>query len=42
MKNEDITGVIKPQIKGHNGKKKRDKETNTELQNNAHKTKDLR
>ena len=43
MKNEDITGVVKPQIKGHiNGKKKRDKETHTELQNNTYKTKDLR
>jgi hypothetical protein len=42
MKNEDITGVVKPQIKGHiNGKKKRDKETHTELQNNTHKTKDM-
>jgi hypothetical protein len=27
IKNEDTTGVVKPKIKGHNVKKKRDKET---------------
>jgi hypothetical protein len=27
MKNEDTTGVVKPTIKGYNGKKKTDKET---------------
>jgi hypothetical protein len=41
MKNEVTTGVVKPQIKGHNGKKKRDKESHNELQNNTHKTKDM-
>ena len=40
MKNGDTTWVVKPQIKGHNGKKKRDKESHNELQNNTHKTKD--
>ena len=35
MKNGDTTWVVKPQIKGHNGKKKRDKETHNELQNNT-------
>ena len=41
MKSGDTTWVVKPQIKGHNGKKKRDKETHNELRNNTHTTKDL-
>jgi hypothetical protein len=41
MTNEDTTGVVKLQIKGHNGKTKRDKESYNEPQNNTHKTKDM-